>query len=725
MKSKKSRAVAEAALVFALAALPAVAAAPTPPPPAPVRPVTETFFGTTVTDSYRWMENLADPEVVKFFRDQNDYTRAVLGQFAGPRAKLLARIKELDDAGIPVYDAVRLPGAYFYMKVPRGANIAKLYVRPLQGGAERILFDPEHFGKTGSHYSVDYYSPSLDGRYVAYGVAEGGSENDTLYVIDVATGKRLADAITRMTFDGVAWRPDGRSFYYSRMPKLGPHDSPNAARQKIRAYLHVLGRDPERDPVIFGYGASPAVAFKPDETAYVMVSTNSRYAVGYVVNGVQPNVRVYATLASQATSAKARWTQVASPDDYVKNVDFRGSTIYLQTYKHAPRYEVVATSLAAPDAIHARPVVAASSRVITGISVAADGLYVQDLDAGLGRMRKVSYATGAISNVVLPYDGAISELSTDPRLPGFIMKLGAWTRPSLIFASNGTALSDTRLKPPIPVDFSAYTSVEVKAPSKDGTLIPLSIIYPKNTTFDGSHPARLEGYGAYGTTVDPYFSATRLAWLERGGIFAYAHIRGGGEYGEDWHRAGMRLTKQNSIDDMIACAQYLIQNKYTSTPKLGIWGGSAGGIVIGGFIDQRPDLIAAAIDAVGSNNALRAEFSPNGPGNVPEFGTVKAQEGFTALYAMDAIAHVKDGTPYPAALLETGINDPRVAPWESAKYAARLQAATSSGKPILLRVDYEAGHGFGTTKAQAEDELADEWTFLLWQFGDPEFALRR
>jgi prolyl oligopeptidase len=256
-------------------------------------------------------------------------------------------------------------------------------------------------------------------------------------------------------------------------------------------------------------------------------------------------------------------------------------------------------------------------------------------------------------------------------------------------------------------------------------MIPLSIVYPKNIVLDGSHPARLEGYGAYGTTIDPYFSATRAAWLERGGIFAYAHVRGGGEFGEDWHRAGMKLTKQHSIDDMIACAHYLIDHKYTSTPKLGIWGGSAGGIVIGGFIDQRPDLIAAAIDDVGSNNALRAEFSPNGPGNVPEFGTVKTQEGFKALYAMDALAHVKDGTPYPAVLLETGINDPRVAPWESAKYAARLQAATSSGKPVLLRVDYEAGHGFGSTKAQAEDELADEWTFMLWQFGDPEFSLPR
>jgi prolyl oligopeptidase len=708
------------ALALAPAVLPVFGAAPTPPPPAPVRPVTDVYFGTSVTDPYRWLENLSDPEVVTFFRQQNDYTRAVIGQLGAPRAKLLAQIRKLDDAGIAVYDAVRDGSSVFYMKLPKGANIARLYVRRA-GGPERLLFDPERFGHTPSHYAVDYYSPSLDGRYVALGIAANGSEDDTLHVIDVRTGKMLPDAISRMTFDGVDWRSDGRSFYYTRMPKLGPHDPPTAERQKIRAYLHVLGRDPDRDPLIFGYGANRAIPFTPDETAYVMVSPDSAYAVGYIVNGVQPNVRVYATLASEATSTRARWTEVARAADDVKNVDFRGGTIYVQSYRRASRYEVLAASLAKPDLRDARTIVAAGTRVIAGIGAAADGLYVQELDGGLGRMQRVSYATGAISDVKLPYDGAISEFSTDSRLPGFIMKLGAWTRPSLIFASDGERLADTHLKPPIPVDFSAYTSIEVKAPSKDGTLVPLSIIYPKNMSLDGSHDAVLEGYGAYGEVLDPYFSATRLAWLERGGIFAFAHVRGGGEYGEDWHRAGMKLTKQHSIDDMVACAQYLVDRRYTTTPKLGIWGASAGGIVIGGFIDQRPDLIASAIDDVGSNNALRQEFSPNGPGNVPEFGSVKTPEGFKALYAMDAVAHVKDGAAYPAVLLETGINDPRVAPWESAKYAARLQAATSSGKPILLRVDYQAGHGYGTTKAQAEDQLADEWTFLLWQFGDPEF----
>jgi prolyl oligopeptidase len=271
------------------------------------------------------------------------------------------------------------------------------------------------------------------------------------------------------------------------------------------------------------------------------------------------------------------------------------------------------------------------------------------------------------------------------------------------------------------VDFSAITSEEVKAKSADGTMVPLSIIHRKDMRMDGSNPTWLEGYGSYGITLDPGFRPTWLAFLERGGVFAVAHVRGGGEYGEDWHNAGRQLTKQHTIDDFIACAEYLIEHKYTSPQKLAGEGTSAGGITIGGAITQRPDLFAAALDRVGDSDSLRSELMESGPANIPEFGTVKEPDGFKGLYAMDAYQHVKPNTPYPAVLLTTGVNDPRVAPWQAAKMTARLQASTSSGKPILLRVDYDAGHGLGSTKSQRDSELADEVAFLFWQFGVPDF----
>jgi prolyl oligopeptidase len=376
-----------------------------------------------------------------------------------------------------------------------------------------------------------------------------------------------------------------------------------------------------------------------------------------------------------------------------------------------------------PDIAHATAVVPTSERVITSLGVASDGLYVQDLDGGISRLRRIDFAQGAIKPVALPFEGSIGALVTDGRLPGALLRLESWTKSPLWYAYNPQqeSLSDTQLVPASPVDFSDIESVEVKAKSADGTMIPLSIVYKRGLVLDGSHPTWLEGYGAYGITIDPDFRPTRRAWLENGGILAFSHIRGGGEYGEDWHLAGQKLTKQNTIADFIACAEYLVAQKYTSPAHLAGEGTSAGGITIGGAITQRPDLFGAALIRVGESNALRSELMASGPANIPEFGTFKTQDGFKALFAMDAYQHVKDGTPYPAVLLTTGINDPRVAPWQAAKMTARLQAASSSNKPVLLRVDYDAGHGLGSTKSQRDAELADEEAFLFWQLGVREF----
>jgi prolyl oligopeptidase len=298
--------------------------------------------------------------------------------------------------------------------------------------------------------------------------------------------------------------------------------------------------------------------------------------------------------------------------------------------------------------------------------------------------------------------------------------MDSWTKAQTIYTydSGSGQMTDTKLQPVGPFDSPTdLESVEVKAKSYDGTMVPLSIVYKKGTKLDGSNPTILDGYGAYGITTDPYFDPVFLAWYERGGILAFAHVRGGGEYGEEWHLAGKKLTKPNTWKDAIACAQYLIDQKYTSPAKLAIRGGSAGGVLVGRSITERPDLFAAAFDQVPMSDVVREEFSPNGPPNIPEFGTVKEPDGFKALYEMSPYAHIKDGTAYPAVMVTTGWNDPRVASWEPGKMAARLQAATSSGKPVLLRVDYDAGHGIGSTKTQRDETFGDMFSFGLWQFG--------
>jgi len=362
--------------------------------------------------------------------------------------------------------------------------------------------------------------------------------------------------------------------------------------------------------------------------------------------------------------------------------------------------------------------------VIQSISAASDALYVQKLDGGIGKLFRVPYDSMKTEAVPLPLNGSLGLMATDPRLPGTFLGLTSWTRAAKIYSYDPAsgAIADTKLQPAGKYDEPAdLESHEVKAKSYDGTLVPLSIVFKKGLKRDGKNPLWLEGYGSYGITEDPNFDPRRLAWFEQGGIFAVAHIRGGGEYGEDWHLAGKLLTKHNTWRDFIACAEYLIAAKYTDTAHIMIEGGSAGGITVGRSITERPDLFAVAIDRVPMSDALRVEFSPNGPPNIPEFGTVKEPDGFKALYEMSPYEHVKEGTKYPAVMLTTGYNDPRVVSWEPGKLAARLEAATTSGKPILLRVDYDAGHGIGSTKTQRQKELADMLSFALWQFGEPGY----
>lgn len=723
---------AAAAFAVAIAAGGGLAAAapvfPAPPPlPAP-RPTTEVYYGTAVTDPYRYFENMQDPVVQKFFKDQNAYTRAVLDKLGAPRQRLFERIKALDNAGVSVSGVVRAGDRYFFEMLKPGENSEKLYVREADGTV-RLLVDPEKLATAGKHYTINYFLPSLDGAYVSYGISEGGSEASVIHVVRTSDAEILPDAIDRAYFVGVtSWLPDGKSFYYVRFPALKPGEPETDKETRAVCYVHVLGRDPDRDAPVFGYGVDPKVTFQPTDFPIVTFSPASQHTVAYVAHGVKNEVTIYSTPSTALTSGDVAWTRVVTDDDDVTGFDVKGSFIYLLTHRDAPTYKVVATSLDAPDFANARTVVAPGKNVVEQVAVAADGLYVRSRKGGFGQIVKTALGAdgtpGAATEIALPYRGSIDLLATDPRLPGAVFGLTGWTHSLLYYGVDAAGhVTDTKIKPISPIDASAYTSTEVQARSADGTMVPMSLVYRKGLRWDGSHPVDLEGYGAYGITEEPYFSTTRIAWMERGGISAYCHSRGGGWYGEGWHQAGMIATKPHTWEDFVACGQWLVEHKYTSKAHLGGEGTSAGGISIGRAITSRPDLFAAALDVVGVSNALRSEFSPNGPPNVPEFGSVKTEAGFRALYAMDAYQHVVNGTKYPAVMLITGYNDPRVSSWELAKFAARLEQASTSGRPILLRVDYDAGHGFlASSRQQSEQLLTDQYAFLLWQLGDPAFA---
>lgn len=697
-------------------------------PAFPPGSVAETFFGTTVDDPYRELENVKDPKVIARMKAHAERAARTLKELDG-YGRLLARIAELDNATEVVIGEVRrMPdGALFFTRRGAKDNTFKLFVRRPEG-AESLIADPDDWQKaTGKPHAINYFFPSPDGRHIALGVSASGSEDATLYVIETATRKRVGKPIDRAEYaggyPGIGWMPDGKSFFHLRLQQAKP-GAPAADRYlNMRLWLHTIGSDAAQDVAVLGPGVSPRVAVSPAEQASIIVTPGSRYAVAHVVADVQREISLYSAPLDTVGKPNTPWVRICDVADKVAGFTVRGDEIYLMTYAANPRYSVVRTSLAKPDIKSATTVVAPSEQVIFEIAAARDGLYFESRDGAVKRLKRLAWGAPEATEIKFPLEGAANLLAASPANDGAIISLSAWTRAREIYAVDaGAKATNTGLQPlgnfGAPADL---TTTEVKVKSHDGALVPLSIIHRKNVKLDGSNPTILYGYGAYGITEEPRFSARSLAWLERGGVYAIANVRGSGVYGKEWHNSGFKATKPNTWKDFISCAEYLIAQKYTTTARLGILGGSAGGILVGRALTERPDLFVAAIPAVGVLDAVRAETEANGVLNIPEFGTVKKEDEFRALLAMSSYHHVKAGTRYPAVLLTHGLNDPRVAVWHSTKMAARLLAATSSGKPVLLDLDFESGHGIGDTKAQRQKRTADVYAFLLWQMGHAEF----
>lgn len=696
------------------------------PPVAPVRPVIDSYFGTDVVDNYRYMEDLNNPEVRAWMKAQADHTRATLDALPG-RGALLERIHALSNSDVRRGDFLRRGERYFYQVSEPGTQQPRLYYRDGLKGEEHLLIDPSALGRgTNTHLSVDYYMPSNDGRMLAYGVSSGGSEDSTLHVMEVETGKPLSEVIDRTGGSIISWRPDNRSFFYMRYLSPTTRTAASETLYNARTYLHKLGehRDGEGDVAVFGRGVSKEVDVPEGEGTYVIASLNSNYALAVANHNMDENPStLYVVPLSKIAGSHTPWRKVADVQDGVVDFGLHGDQLFYLSQKDASHRRLLTVSLTNPDLTRSRVVIDAGRPVLTGFAMAREGLYLREREGAVSRLLLVPYDGTTPRAVPLPFEGNLYDATADERASGVLFNMQSWVHaPALInYDPIANTSSDTGLIPQSKIDASRLESKEVFATSYDGTQVPLSIIHKKDMALDGSHPTILQGYGSYGISNESYFSKLNIAWIERGGVIAIAHVRGGGENGEDWHRAGQMRTKPNTILDFIACGQYLVDQHYTSPKMMAASGSSAGGIAVGGAFTWRPDLFGVVLDQVGISDTLRIETEPNGPPNIVEFGSTKSEDGFHSLYAMSAYAHVRDGTKYPAIIFVTGANDPRVAPWHMAKMTARVRAATSSDRPVLLRIDYDAGHGNGSTRSQHELEWADLWSFALWQMGDPAF----
>lgn len=715
--------------------LPLIAAhAAEAPPVAPVRPVTDKFFGTEVSDPYRHFENTKSPEVAAWMKAQSVAAHATLSHIAG-RDAMFATLGRLENATpARVVDPVRtVSGRVFYERRSASDNQFKLYMREGFGGAETLLVDPEALAKrTGKPHAINYFMPSRDGRYVAYGISAGGSEAASLVVLDVKTKKTVGRPVTRADFGWPGWSADSRLLTFTRLKALRKGEPEINKYKRAETYVIDVARGGVLRPVpVFGFRAAGA-KLTDDESPAVELTADGRWAIGRVFNGVQREQRVYAAPQADALAGRARWREVVKTDDAVTGLAYQGDTLYATSHLNAPRFKVQALSL---DGMAAwREVLPASERVITGVATALDALYIEARDGNVKRLFKRAYAEGsAVQEVALPVQGSFylngdesNYSAANAQLPGVLIDLQSWTRARQIYQVGADGnVANTGLQPQGPEDAPAdMEATEVLVKSHDGVMVPMSIVHRKGVKLDGNNPTILYGYASYGITEEPFFSTGVLAWLQAGGVYAFANPRGSGVYGQEWHKAGKQATKPNTWKDFIACAEYLIAQGYTSSRRLGIYGGSAGGILVGRAMTARPDLFAAVVPAVGALDAVRFEIGPNGPPNVPEFGTVKNEEGFRALLEMSTYHHIRDGERYPAVMLTHGVNDPRVEVWHSTKTAARLMAASTSGKPVLLRLDYQAGHGVGSTKQQRLAERADVFAFFLWQMGVPGYELK-
>lgn len=710
-----------AARLFLLAPALAASSVLAGPPATDKQPVADTYHGAAISEDYRWLENWDDPKVKAWSEAQNAYARSVLDVL--PSVKdIRARLTTLETgASAEFFHLHEEGGKLFALKnqPPKQQPMLVALKTVDDPASARIIVDPNAIDSTGST-TIDWFVPSKDGRLLAVSLSSGGDESGTVHVYDAATGRELGqnDIIPRAhggTAGGsLAWDKDGKGFYYTRYPR--PGDRPEADLNfYVQVYHHTLGQDPATDEYIIGKD------FVRIAEVVIETSEDGQYLLVSVQNGDGGEFEHH------LRGPERKWARLSSFKDKIVEANFGPGALYLVSRQDAPRGTVLRLALdgaTTPGVAAAKEIIPQAEGSIAtdffsnaGIHASDSRLFVLYQAGGPNELKLFGLDGKPLGEVPLPPVSAVNEL-VHTHGDQVLIAGESFITPPAWFAYDGASgsMERTGLFQTSPADFSDCEVVREFATSKDGAKVPISIIRPKGAKLDGQNPTVLWGYGGYGVSESPSFSPRRALFIEQGGVFAIANIRGGGEYGEEWHRAGNLTNKQNVFDDFYACAKHLIDRGYTSKDKLALMGGSNGGLLMGAMITQHPDLCRAVVSSVGIYDMLRVELSPNGAFNVTEFGTVKDPAQFKALAAYSPYHHVKDGTDYPAILMLTGANDPRVDPMHSRKMIARLQAAEPGGT-FLLRTSANAGHGVGSSLAQRIEQSVDIYAFLFGELG--------
>jgi len=676
-------------------------------PPAPPRVVTDTYFGTAVADPYRWLEDSKAPDVRAWAAAQTKITRDYLeGQPA--HAGYAKRVAELSTTST-ARSGLRIRGThwvYFRQTPPQAQPV--LVARDGLAGPERVLFDPASMQRDGKPPAVESTFLNSDGTRLAFTTQYGGSEDETLRVLDTVTGALLPDTIEHAGGGespvALTWDADGKGFLHTQWPKNADGTYATAG---ILLYHHVLGTGPASDTYVFGKGLSPRSEYSLD------TATRGDAQAISVADGDGVHNSLY------LRRGNAPFAQVAAPADAIGDSSdfggtFVGDALVVISKKRDSRGEVVAIGPGQTFAT-GHVLVPASAHVVEAVLPVAGGFMTRDIDGGDGAARIFGSDGTLRQTLPIPRVSTLTTLAGDPQSGPIVVGYFDYKTPNkwLLYDPLANAVTPTGIETTSKGDFSNVVAERVFVPSLDGKAqIPLEIVHAKNIKRDGTAPTILTAYGAYGIVSRPFFSAPLLAWLERGGVFAQAMIRGGGEYGEAWHQAARLATKTVSSDDVAACAKWLGSNGFGNAKHVGIEGGSAGGFLMGLALTRDPNLYRAVLSEVGIYDLLRVELTPNGAFNTPEFGTVKDPQQFPWMLAQSPYHRVVKGRAYPAVMLTTGENDPRVDPYMSRKMIARLQADNTSAYPILLLQRSGEGHGIGNSFDQRVASTVDRFTFF-------------
>jgi prolyl oligopeptidase len=678
-----------------LTLLPFVAADEAPRPTTAARPVADVYHGTRVVDPYRWLEKADDPEVQRWVEAQNQHTRAALDKLPH-REAILQRIQKLNDSGTPEYTELCWVGGKLFGKADDRLITLRSADEP---ETEKLIVDP-HKLAPGKRGHIEFYSPSLDGKRVAVCVSTEGRQEGTVHVYDVEAGKKLDDTLPLVstgTLSGsLAWNADGTGFWYTRNFANGK------AGQRQEVWFHKLGTPADKDAYALGKD------FPPLGNAGLQSSDDGRYVLATISLG---------WLSEQTEhflrGPSGEWARLGAPADRILRILLGpDGTAFLLSYRDAPRGQLLRLPAGSTQMKEAKRVVPQLDGIIYNFMPTATRLYVVELLDGSPRLRVFDYEGREQKSVPVPPLVALEEVVPLEK-DVVLYRIDSYLAPTAWYRydpdkeeGKKTELTAVQLGK----DFGKYEVVREHARSKDGTKVAIDIVRPRGVKLDGNNPTWLTGYGGYAFVLVPSFDPARLVWLEQGGVYAVAHLRGDGDLGEDWARAGMRQKRQNAFDDFAACLDHLVRRKYTRPEKLAVEGGSNGGLLVGAALTQYPQKFRAAVAWAGKYDLLRSEAHPTGFTDVAELGSVRDPEQFRALHSFSPYHRVQDGKAYPAVLLLTGANDTRVNPSDSWKMAARLQAATSSKQPVLLWTEPGAGHD-----VRSEELDADMYAFLFHQ----------